>query len=132
MPVVALAALPIGHMTQVLHAGLQSEVAQPYVAVARAKGLTERALLTTHVLRNSLVLLMTIVGSMLASLLNGAVLVEAVFAWPGIGDLGLQAVRQRDLPVLTAVVFYAGVMVTMINFGIDLIYARLDPRVRLP
>lgn len=132
MPVVSLAALPIGHLTQVLHAGLLTEIGQPYVGVARAKGLTERALLLTHVLRNSMVLLMTVVGSMLAVLLNGAVLVEAVFAWPGIGDLGLQAVRRRDLPVLTAVVFYAGVSVTVINLAVDLVYARVDPRVRLP
>ena len=132
MPIIALSALPIGHLTQVLHTGLVNEFLQPYVGVARAKGLTERTLLTRHVLRNSLVLLMTLIGSMLAALLNGAVLVEAIFAWPGIGDLGLQAVRQRDLPVLTAVVFYAGISVTLINFLVDVIYTRVDPRVRLP
>lgn len=132
LPVLALSAQPVGTLTQVLHTGLQGEIGQPYVGVARSKGLTERMLLTSHVLRNSLVLLMTMLGSMLAMLLNGSVLIEAVFAWPGVGDLGLQAVRKRDLPVLTAVVFYAGISVTLINLLIDVIYARLDPRVRLP
>jgi peptide/nickel transport system permease protein len=70
------------------------------------------------------------VGAMLASLVNGTVLAESVFAWPGIGDLGLQAVHNRDLPVLTAVIFYAGATVAIINMAIDLLYARLDPRIR--
>ena len=130
LPVMALSAQPIGHMTQILHAGMATELGQQYVRVARAKGLRERAVVSGHVLRNSSILAATMVGSMLAILLNGAVLAEAVFAWPGIGDLGLSSIRQRDLPVLTAVVFYAGVTVTAINLVVDVAYTWLDPRTR--
>jgi peptide/nickel transport system permease protein len=131
LPVLALSAQPIGHMTQLLQTGMATELAQPYVRVAKAKGLRDRVVLATHVFRNSAILATTMIGSMLAILLNGAVLAEAVFAWPGIGNLGLEAVRARDLPVLTAVVFYAGMSVTLVNLAVDLVYARLDPRVRV-
>jgi peptide/nickel transport system permease protein len=131
LPVLALSAQPIGHMTQLLQTGMASELMQPYVRVAQAKGLRDRVVLTTHVFRNSAILATTMIGSMLAILLNGTVLAEAVFAWPGIGNLGLEAVRQRDLPVLTAVVFYAGISVTLVNLAVDVVYARLDPRVRI-
>ena len=129
LPVLALSAQPIGHMTQLLQTAMTDELGQGYVRVARAKGLRERAILSRHVLRNAAILAVTMIGSMLALLLNGAVLAEAVFAWPGIGDLGLASVRQRDLPVLAAVVFYAGLSVTLVNLLVDLVYRRVDPRV---
>lgn len=131
LPVLALSAQPVGHITQILHAGMRSELDLQYVTVARAKGLRERIVLTRHVFRNSTVLAATILGSMLGVLLNGAILAEAVFAWPGIGNLGLEAVRGRDLPVLTAVVFYAGLSVTLVNLLVDVAYGWLDPRVRI-
>lgn len=131
LPVLALSAQPIGYFTQVLHTGLIQEIGEPYIRTARAKGLRERTVLARHVFQNASILATTMVGAMLASLVNGTVLAESVFAWPGIGDLGLQAVRQRDLPVLTAVIFYAGVTVTLINLAIDVLYVRLDPRIRL-
>lgn len=130
LPVLALSAQPVGYFTQVLHTGLQREINEQYTRTARAKGLTEGAVLVNHVFRNSSILATTMVGAMLASLVNGTVLAESVFAWPGIGDLGLQAVHNRDLPVLTAVIFYAGATVAIINMAIDLLYARLDPRIR--
>lgn len=107
------------------------EINEPYTRTARAKGLRERAVLFGHVFRNSSILATTMVGAMLASLVNGTVLAESVFASPGIGDLGLQAVHNRDLPVLTAVSFYAGVTVTLVNVAIDLLYMRLDPRIHI-
>ncbi|MBA3277088.1 MAG: ABC transporter permease, partial [Chloroflexia bacterium] len=130
LPVLALSAQPIGYFTQVLHTGLQREINEQYTRTARAKGLTEGSVLIHHVFRNSSILATTMVGAMLASLVNGTVLAESVFAWPGIGDLGLQAVHNRDLPVLTAVIFYAGATVAIINMAIDLLYVRLDPRIR--
>lgn len=131
LPVCSLAALPIGHFTQVLYTGMLTEIDQQYVRTARAKGLRERTVIGIHVLRNSSILAATMIGSMLAVLVNGAVLAEAVFAWPGIGNLGLAAVQNRDLPVLTAVIFYAGCTVTMINLLVDLVYIRLDPRIHV-
>jgi peptide/nickel transport system permease protein len=131
LPVLALSAHPIGYFVQVLHTGMLRETGAPYVQTARAKGLTEASTMIRHVFRNASILAVTMVGAMLSSLVNGTVLAESVFAWPGIGNLGLEAVHQRDLPVLTAVIFYAGVTVTVINLAIDLLYIRLDPRIRL-
>jgi peptide/nickel transport system permease protein len=130
LPVLALSAQPIGQLTQVLHASLLSERSRAYVWTARAKGLRERTVIARHMLRNTAVVTVTMFGSMLALLLNGAILAEAVFAWPGIGTTGLMAVQGRDLPVLVAVVFYAGVTVALVNLLVDVAYAMLDPRVR--
>lgn len=131
LPVLALSAPAIGQITQIIYASLVDEFRQQYVASARAKGLRERVVITRHVLRNTAVVTVTILGAMLATLLNGAVLIESIFAWPGLGQVGLQAVQQRDLPVLMATVFYIGVLVTVINLVVDLGYAYLDPRIRL-
>lgn len=131
LPVLTISAQPIGHVTQVLRANLASEMRQGYVATARAKGLAERTVLSRHVLRNSAIVAVTALGGLSATLMNGAVLVETIFAWPGIGQVGLQAVERRDLPVLIASVFYIGVVVTVINLLVDVAYVYLDPRVRL-
>ena len=131
LPAIALSALPLGHSTLVLHSAMRSEFSQYYVMVARAKGLRESTVAYRHVLRNAALVLATQIGFLVISLTNAAVLVETVFAWPGIGLTGLQAVEGRDLPVVTAVVVYTGVLVTVVNLVVDLAYARLDPRVRL-
>lgn len=131
LPVLSLSAQPTGYFTQVLTTGMRNEFDQNYVRVARARGLAEFKILRDHVLRNTSILGVTMLGAMIAALVNGAVLAENIFAWPGIGNLGLNAVRTRDLPVLTAVIFYAGVSVTVINLVLDIIYTRIDPRVRL-
>lgn len=131
LPVLALSAQPVGYFTQILTTGMREQIREQYVQTARAKGLTERSVMMGHVFRNTSILATTMIGSMIAALMNGAVLAEAVFSWPGIGNLGLQAVNNRDLPVLTAVVFYAGVTVTLVNVVVDVVYMRLDPRIRL-
>lgn len=131
LPIISLSAQPIGYFTQVLTTGMTNEFDQNYVRVARARGLTEFVVLRDHVLKNTSILGVTMLGAMITSLVNGAVLAENIFAWPGIGNLGLTAVRSRDLPVLTAVIFYAGLTVTGINLVLDILYTRIDPRVRL-
>lgn len=131
LPVLALAAQPIGHVTQVVRAAVVSELRQGYVATARAKGLSERVVLFRHMLRNAGVVAVTALGGLAAAFMNGAVLIEGIFAWPGLGQVGLQAVERRDLPVLMATVFYTGVVVTVVNLLVDLAYIYLDPRVRL-
>jgi len=131
LPSVALSALPLGHATLVLNSAMRSEFSQYYVTVARAKGLRESSVAYRHVLRNAALVLATQLGFLIIGLTNGAVLVETVFAWPGLGLTGLQAVQQRDLPVITAVVVLTGSLVTFVNIAVDLAYAQLDPRVRL-
>jgi len=131
LPVLALAIGPIGRYTQVLEAGIAAELRRPYVATARAKGLSGHVVMTRHVLRNASIVAITLFGAELVLLLNGAVIIETIFAWPGVGNVALTAVQRRDLPVLMASVVYVGTLVTVINLLVDLAYAMADPRVRL-
>jgi peptide/nickel transport system permease protein len=131
LPVLALTPGAIGRITQVLQSSLMTELRQPYIATARAKGLRERTVVGRHLLRNTALVGVTLLGAEVIGLLNGAVLVESIFAWPGVGQVTLQAIHRRDLPVLMAAVFYVGVLVTAVNLLVDLLYVYLDPRVRL-
>ena len=103
---------------------------QDYVTVARAKGLPAWRIVVRHALRNALLPLVTVIGLSLPSLLGGAVIIEAIFGWPGLGTLSLTAVTQRDYPVIMGVNFIAAVMVLLSNLLADLAYAVADPRIR--
>jgi len=131
LPTLALAALPTGFTTLVLMSAIREQYDSQYVTVARSKGLTERALAMKHVLRNAALVMATQIGLLVISMMNGTVLIEAVFAWPGLGQVALQAVQTRDLPVVMASVVYLGLLVTLVNIFVDLAYSQLDPRVRL-
>lgn len=130
LPVAALAVTPIGRYTQVLEAAISSELRSQYVRTARAKGLSERRVVMGHALRNAAIIGVTLLGGEIIALLNGAVLVETIFSWPGAGQVALTAVLRRDLPVLMACVVYIGIVVTFINLLVDVAYAAVDPRVR--
>jgi peptide/nickel transport system permease protein len=130
LPVAALAVAPIGRYTQVLEAAIAGELRKQYVSTARAKGLSERVVMSRHVARNAAIVGITLLGGEVITLLNGAVLVETIFSWPGVGQVALSAVLRRDLPVLMAGVVYVGVVVTAINILVDVAYAMFDPRVR--
>ena len=131
LPALALAIVPLGHTTLILQSALRSEFARQYVVVARAKGLREQVIAFRHVLRNAAIVFATQIGLLVLAFMNGTVLIEAVFAWPGLGQLTLESVSARDLPVVMASVIYFGVFVVVVNLAVDLSYARLDPRVRL-
>lgn len=130
LPVAALSVTPIGRYTQVLEAAISSELRRQYVTTARAKGLSERRVVMGHALRNAAIIAVTLLGGEIIALLSGAVLVETIFSWPGAGQVALTAVLRRDLPVLMACVVYIGVVVTVVNFVVDVAYAAVDPRVR--
>lgn len=100
-----------------------------YVTTARAKGLRGRAIVTRHVLRNAALPIVTIVGLSLGNLLSGAVIVETIFAWPGMGKLGVAATLERDYPLLMGVVVVGAIMVLLSNLVADLVYAWVDPRI---
>lgn len=102
---------------------------QDYVRTARAKGLPERAVIGTHVLRNALLPMVTLIGLQAGAMLGGSVVVESVFALPGLGRLAYDSVVQRDLNTLLGIVFISALLVIVINFVVDLAYARLDPRI---
>ena len=106
-------------------------VGQDYVRTARAKGLPERRVVLVHALRNALLPLVTLLGLSLPFLLTGAVLVESVFAWPGMGKLAADAIFRRDYPVVLAAAMAASAMVVLGNLLADVLYAVADPRIRV-
>jgi len=104
---------------------------QDYVRLARAKGLPERIVILRHAFRNALIPVVTILGLQIGYLLSGAFIVENVFAWPGIGRFSVQAIFWRDYPVIQGVVMITSVIFLTINLLVDMLYAYLDPRIRL-
>jgi peptide/nickel transport system permease protein len=103
---------------------------EDFVITARAKGLTERNVLLRHALGNALIPVITMVGLELGALLSGSIIVEAVFAWPGVGTLLLQGISARDYPLVTGIVMIYTVGFMLINLLVDVLYAVVDPRIR--
>ena len=130
LPALALAFRPLGRISQVVRSAMLDQFSQPYVTTARAKGLSERIVISLHTLKNAAIPIATLVGDEAASLLNGAVVIETVFGWPGVGILLIQAIERRDLPLIEAAVIVIAVMIVTVNLLVDLTYSFLDPRVR--
>ena len=131
LPAVAVSVEPMARIARLLRSSLLEQLEQDYARTARSKGLTDLAVLTRHVLRNAAIPLVTLVGLDFGRLLGGAVIVETIFAWPGAGRLAVQAVFQRDFPVVQAAVVVLGFGFVIINLLVDLGYVWLDPRIRL-
>jgi peptide/nickel transport system permease protein len=131
LPALTLAAYPIAQITLLMRSGLIEVMSQDYILVARSKGLSETRILARHALKNVAIPIITLLGLQARYLLAGSIIVETVFAWPGLGLLTIQAVDSRDFPVLQAVVFFLGVVVIMTNLVVDFLYAYVDPRIRL-
>ena len=129
LPAVTVGVVSGSVLTRFVRSSVLEALGQDHVRTARAKGLPARAVLRWHVLRNALVPLVTVTGVQLAYLLSGVVVVEIVFAWPGLGQLALQAVQARDYPVLQGAVLLFAVIFLLVNLAVDLLYARLDPRI---
>jgi ABC-type dipeptide/oligopeptide/nickel transport system permease component len=102
-----------------------------YIQTARAKGLSERVVIFPHAIRNALIPIVTVVGLQFGGLLGGAVIIETVFAWPGVGRLLIDAISQRDYNVVQAAIVVIAITFVTINLLVDLLYGYLDPRVRL-
>jgi peptide/nickel transport system permease protein len=130
LPALTLAFRPIGRISQLARSTVLDELSKGYVITARAKGLKERTVLFFHTLKNAAIPVITLSGDEMASLLNGAVVIETVFAWPGIGILLIQGIEHRDFPVVEATVFVIALMVITLNLLVDLSYSLIDPRVR--
>ncbi len=130
LPAFALAVRPLGRISQVVRSAMLDQFSQPYVTTARAKGLSERVVVYLHTLKNAAIPIATLVGDEAASLLNGAVVIETVFGWPGVGILLIQAIERRDLPLIEASVIVIAVMIVTVNLLVDLTYSFMDPRVR--
>jgi peptide/nickel transport system permease protein/oligopeptide transport system permease protein len=125
-------ALPlIGVLTRLVRSGLLEVMYEDYIRTARAKGLDPRSVLARHALRNMLIPVMTVAGLQLGNLLGGTVIVETVFGWPGIGRLLVDAIFQRDYPLVQAAILCITATFILINLIVDISYVYLDPRIRL-
>ncbi|MFF5209157.1 ABC transporter permease [Streptosporangium sp. NPDC000396] len=130
LPALALG-LPIaGVLGQVLRGGLERALEQPFAVTARARGLTERALVARHALRHALIPAVTLAGWFTGTLLGGAVITEVLFGRPGLGQVAMQAVTGRDMPLVMAVVLLSAVVYVSISTLLDLAYRVIDPRIR--
>jgi len=131
LPSLALAIPGIAVVIRYLRNTLLDQARMDYVRTARSKGLRERAVMYRHILRNSLIPVLTIVGLLIADTLGGSIVVENVFALPGLGNLLITSIGTRDLPLLQTMVLYIAVIVVLINFIVDILYMVIDPRIRL-
>jgi peptide/nickel transport system permease protein/oligopeptide transport system permease protein len=131
MPVIVLAAGNLGYISRLTRANVLDVLRQDYIRTARGKGLPERIIHNTHVLRNAMLPIVTVIGPAIAFLVTGAFVVESLFSIPGVGFLSVQAVEQRDYPVIQGTVVVLTLAVVLMNLVTDLAYSVLDPRVRL-
>jgi peptide/nickel transport system permease protein len=131
MPASAIAINLMALLTRLVRSTMLEVLSEDYVRTARAKGLQELAVVGGHALRNALIPLVTVVGLQFGYILGGAVVIETVFTWPGIGLFTIQAIVNRDYPVVQASVFILATAVVLINLLVDLLYGWLDPRIRV-
>ena len=130
LPAVTLAAAPLAQNVRLIRAGMLEVLAQDYVRTARAKGLAERFVIYRHALWNAAIPVLTVAGLSLGFMLSGAIVIETVFSWPGLGRLIVQAIPGRDFPVIQAGVFVFAVIFVALNLLVDALYAVVDPRIR--
>ena len=130
MPVTVLALRPFGLLVQVVRGAMLDALASAYVKTARAKGVSESTVIFVHALRNACLAVVTVAGDLAVGLINGAVIVETVFGWPGVGKLMIDAVIQRDFAVVQASIMVTAAAIFLMNVLIDLLYVALDPRIR--
>jgi peptide/nickel transport system permease protein len=130
LPAVSLSTIIMGRLARLVRSSMLEVLGQDYVRTARAKGLGESRVLTVHALRNASIPIVTVLGLQFAQLLGGAVVTETIFAWPGIGRLVVEAIFNRDFPVVQGVVLVVSLIFVAVNVLVDLSYAVLDPRIR--
>ena len=129
LPAITLALFHLALYPRLLRASMLEVLRQDFIRTARAKGLPERIVVGRHALGNALLPLVTMVGMQLGAALGGSVVVESVFAWPGLGRLAFDAVGERDLNLLVGIVLFSGLLVITVNLLVDLLYSWLDPRI---
>ncbi|MEV6594636.1 ABC transporter permease [Streptomyces acidicola] len=131
LPTITVAVLQLALVSRLVRREMVSALTSPYVTVARSRGVSERALTWRYALGNSGVPLLTALGTRFAALLNGVVVVEVVFGWPGVGSLVVRALETRDYPLIQATVLVTATLAILVQLLVDLAYPLLDPRVRL-
>jgi peptide/nickel transport system permease protein len=129
LPTLTLGLIFLAIYLRIMRASMLEVLTLDFVRTARSKGLDETRVLTRHVLRNAMLPMVTLIGLQAGTMLGGSVVVESVFSLPGLGRLAYEAVVQRDLNTLLGIVFVSALLVILVNFLVDLVYARLDPRI---
>jgi len=130
LPVGVLFLRPFGMLVQVVRASMINALASAYVKTARVKGMKERRIIYVHALRNAFLPIITVAADQMVGMLNGLVIIETIFGFPGIGKLMIDAVTARDFPVVQASILVTAVAIFVLYIFIDLIYVALDPRIR--
>ena len=128
-PATSLAAIYLAIYTRLTRASVIEVMHQDFIKTARAKGLTQGRIIARHILRNAILPVVTVAGMQAGALVGGAVVIETVFAWPGLGRLIYDALLQRDYPVMLGIFLVMSVIVIMLNLVTDAIYRLIDPRV---
>jgi ABC-type dipeptide/oligopeptide/nickel transport system permease component len=131
LPALVLSTIPLAVVTRMTRSTMLEELGRAYVRTARAKGVRECGVVGRHALRNALIPIVTVTGLQTGALLGGAVLTETIFAWPGLGQLTVAAIAQRDLPLIQGIALSFALIFALVNLVVDLLYAAVDPRVRL-
>jgi peptide/nickel transport system permease protein len=130
LPIATLMLRPFGVLVQIVRGAMVSALSEPYIKLARSKGASDARVVTHHALRNAAAPALTVAGDLAVGLVNGAVVVETIFGWPGIGKLMIDSILQRDFAVLQAAVLITAIAIFILNILIDIGYALLDARVR--
>jgi ABC-type dipeptide/oligopeptide/nickel transport system permease component len=131
LPAITLGLFTTARITRLTRSGMLEVLNQDYIRTARAKGVSTPPVVWKHALKNAAIPIVTIVGIELGTLLGGSVITETIFAWPGVGRLSVQAIYNRDYPVVQAAVFLLATTFILVNLIVDLVYTSLDPRIRL-
>jgi peptide/nickel transport system permease protein len=131
LPTVTIAVLQVALISRMVRREMVGAFLSPYITVGRSRGVSERELIWRYSMRNSAIPVLTALGTRFASMLNGVVVVEVVFAWPGVGSLVVRALETRDYPLIQATVLVTAVLAILVQLLVDLCYPLLDPRVRL-
>lgn len=129
LPSLTLATVSTASIARMTRSAMLEVISQDYIRTARSKGLNERTVIYRHALRNALIPVVTIIGLQAGALMTGAVLTETIFAWPGIGRMIVEAIRQKDFPIVQGVIMTFAVSYALINLFVDVIYAFLDPKI---
>lgn len=130
LPIISISAVSIATFTRMTRSSMLEVIRQDYIRTARAKGQTERRIVTKHALKNALIPIITVIGIQFASGLSGAVVNEQIFAIPGLGKMMVDAIKARNYPVVQGGVLVIAIMFSILNMGIDLMYAFVDPRIK--
>ena len=130
LPSIVLGTIPLAVITRMTRSSMLEVLGEDYIRTAKAKGLSYTRIVIVHALRNALIPVVTVVGLIVGQLLSGAVLTETIFSWPGIGKWIIDAISNRDYPVLQGAVLIIATIIIVVNLAIDLLYGVVNPRIR--